>query len=150
MVNFKIILVIGILCTILVGCNFNSKEDVSQTDDVSTQELCVFLCNFVQKTYAPSSQSDIDEVVGDAIGVIDTTVLFHYLLSLSKEIDKDKYVEILQVSYGKSDGSSDYNPNIIVRFNVHMSNGAIQSRYIRFDLNELNSIVGLQQHYVQL
>lgn len=150
MIKVKTIIAIGMLCFLLVGCGSNLKENVSQTTDISTNELCTFLCTFIQKTYAPSSQTDIDEAVGDAIGIIDTVVLFHYLNSLSKEIDKDKYVKITQVSYGVREGSSDAAPNIIVRFNIHLSSGDIQSQYIRFDLNDINTIIGLEQHFVNI
>lgn len=140
------------LSTLLVGCDFNSREVVVQTidDDVPIVELCEFLCNFVQKTYAPTCQADIDEVVGDAVGIIDTTILFHYLIRLSKEIDKDKYVEIIQVSYSASEGSSDNTSNIMIRFNLHLSYGAVQPMYIRFDLNDVNTIIGLQQNFENL
>lgn len=153
-----------ILLVLLVGCSPASSTNMSTnvaTDeavitssttgdveykDMSIEELCEFLADFTEKLYAPKSQTDIDVAVGDAIGVIDVTAMFHFLLSLPKEINQEKYVKITHISYGIGDGASDLTSNIIVAFDLYLHENYSTSKYVRFDFDDENVITKIKEY----
>lgn len=153
MFNLKRNIAIILLLIFLVGCSSPNIAIISSTttnttkDDMSVEELCGFLSNFTEKVYAPKCQEDIDVAVGDAIGIIDTTAMFHLLLALPKEINQDKFVKITNISYGISDGAIDSNSSIIIAFDLYSSKNSSTPRYIRFDLNLDNIVIDIQEYY---
>lgn len=151
-------LIIGILCIFLIGCS-KTNEPTAPTESTAPQidienvdtladsivELSDFLSYFVEKTYAPKSQTDIDTAVGNAVDIIDPTALFYFLRSLPKEINKESYVDISQVSYDLSEP----NPSIIIRFELYLSTKYSTPKYVRFDFNEDNMITNIQEYYIK-
>lgn len=147
MLKIKCNILIFLLSTLLVGSSTYNSELTSQNNTMSLVELCDFTSNFVEKVYAPKNQEDIDKAVGDGIEIIDTTAMFHFLIKLPKEIDKESYVNILNVSYGTSDGAEDLTSNLIVRFELY-ANNKLTNKYVRFDFNDEYIITSIAEHYV--
>lgn len=157
MFKIKCKIVIGLLCTLLVGCSFDDEHIVPPVTQLQAEfnnstveeyentlvELCDFLSYFVEKTYAPKSQNDIDVSVGNAIEIIDLTTMFHFLISLPKEMNQDSYVDILQVSYAYD---SDFISNIIIKFDLYLA-GNPSTKYVRFDFDDDNMITNIQEYY---
>lgn len=153
MLKFKRNIIIILSLIFLVGCSSSNVAIISPTtpeiieyNDMSIEDLCDFLASFTEKVYAPKSQEDIDVAVGNAIGIIDTTAIFHLLLALPKEIDQNKFVEITHISYGISDGASDFTSNIIITFDLYSSKNFSTQKYVRFDLNDDNIITKIKEY----
>lgn len=148
----KCIIVLSLVCVLLfAGCNSPKESEpiVAKTtleyNDLELDYICHFLSNFVEKMYAPKSQNDIDLAVANAVEIIDTTAMFHFLISLPKEINKDSFVEIQQVSYNiKIEEDINIIDNIIIRFNLYLSKNNSIPKYVRFDFDENNIVTDIK------
>lgn len=140
---FKLKIVVTLMCVIfLVGCNYlNKNEFIELNTNLESQDdvydLGEFLSKFVEKMYAPKSQTDVDIAVGNAIEIVDEVAMFHFLISLPKEINSDSCVEIEEVSYNSNiEGDSIIVNNIIIRFKLYSSKNNFTQKYVRFDFTD--------------